>query len=326
MPVQFLIGAGAGLVSAALFASAVVSAALAGLILYLCPLPLCLAGLAWGKQAVTLAGFVGTVLTILVLGASPGLVYAVTVAIPATALVHLILQHRTVPDPGDNGKQIVAWYPPGRLVAGAAVMAGVIAALVVLLLGPDMARYQAAIDEMLPLIHETLGVDNEVWTTEATENLRTLLTRALPAALAVVWITIALFNMWLAGTIAKGSGHALRPWPNFHALELPNAMVIGFAVALALSFVPGIVGLIATGFGGAFLIAYLLQGLAVIHFYTLGMPFRTVLLVVLYLSVLILGWVAILVAILGLGEPVFGLRGRGSAAPAKTEINDDKHD
>ena len=227
MPVQFLIGAGAGLVSAALFASAVVSAALAGLILYLCPLPLCLAGLAWGKQVVTLAGFVGTVLTILVLGASPGLVYAVTVAIPATALVHLILQHRTVPDPGDNGKQIVAWYPPGRLVAAAAVMAGVIAALVVLLLGPDMARYQAAIDEMLPLIHETLGVDNEVWTTEATENLRTLLTRALPAALAVVWITIALFNMWLAGTIAKGSAHALRPWPNFHALELPNAMVIG---------------------------------------------------------------------------------------------------
>ena len=80
------------------------------------------------------------------------------------------------------------------------------------------------------------------------------------------------------------------------------------------------------GFAGAFLIAYLLQGLAVIHFYTLGMPFRTVLLVVLYLSVLILGWVAILVAILGLGEPVFGLRGRATALPAKNDSNNDNQD
>lgn len=324
MPAHLLIGAGAGLVSAALFASAVVSAALAGLILYLCPLPLCLAGLAWGKQAVTLAGVVGAILTLLVLGASPGIVYAVTVAIPATILVHLSLQYRTVPDPAGTAKQIVAWYPAGRIVAAAAIMAGVIALLMVLLLGPDMTRYQAAIDQMIPLIHETLGADNEIWTPEATENLRTLLTRALPAVMAIVWITIAVFNMWLAGAIAKGSGHALRPWPNFHTLEIPNAMVIAFAVALALSFVPGIIGLIGTGFAGAFLIAYLLQGLAVIHFYTLGMPFRTVLLVVLYLAVLLLGWVAILVAILGLGEPMFGLRGRAAAAPIKTD--DDNHD
>lgn len=326
MPTYLLIGAGAGLVSAALFASAIVSAALAGLILYLCPLPLSLAGLAWGKQAATLAGVVGMILALLVLGASPGLVYAISIALPATALVHLSLQQRTVPDPADNTKQVVAWYPAGRLVAAAAIMAGVIAALMVLLLGPGMTGYQAAIDQMIPMIHDTLNVDDEVWTEEATENLKTLLSRALPAVMAIVWVTIALFNMWLAGTIAKGSGHALRPWPNLHALEIPNAMVLAFAVVLALSFVPGIIGLIATGFAGAFLIAYLLQGLAVIHYYTLGMQFRTALLVVLYLSVLFLGWVAILVAILGLGEPLFGLRGRGTAAPAKTGGNDQEND
>jgi hypothetical protein len=315
MPTHVIIGAGAGLVSAVLFASAVKSAALAGLILYICPLPLCLAGLAWGKQIVTLASFVGTIVAVIVLGASPGLVFAVTIAVPAAVLVHLALQHRTVPDPTNAGKQIVEWYPPGRLVAAAAVTAGVLAMFVVLLLGPDMTRYQATIDEMMPAIHEALGVDEEVWTAEATENLRVLLTRALPAVMAIVWITIALFNMWLAGTIAKGSGHALRPWPNLHQLEIPNAMVIAFAVALGMSFIPGIIGLIASGFAGAFLIAYLLQGLAVIHFYTLGMPFRAALLVVLYLAVLLLGWVAILVAILGLGEPLIGLRGRAAAAP-----------
>ncbi|MDJ0512323.1 MAG: DUF2232 domain-containing protein [Methyloceanibacter sp.] len=326
MPAYFLIGAGAGLVSAALFASAVVSAALAGVILYICPLPLFLAGLGWGKQAVTLGGFVGTILALLVLGPSPGLVFAVSIAIPATVLVHLALQFRTVPDPANGDKQIVAWYPAGRLVAATAIMAGVIAMLIVLMLGPGMASYQGAIDQMMPVIHETLGVDDKVWTPEATENLRTLLARALPAVLAIVWITIALLNLWLAGTIAKGSGHALRPWPNLHALEIPNAMVLAFAAALALSFVPGTIGLIATGFAGAFLVAYLLQGLAVIHFYTRGMQFRTVMLVVLYFAVLLLGWVAILVAILGLGEPMFGLRGRASATPDKTGGKDDNND
>lgn len=326
MPVHYVIGAGAGLVSAALFASAVVSAALAGLILYVCPLPLCLVGLVWGRRAVAVASFVGTVLALIALGAGQGLVYAAVIAIPAAVLVHLILQSRTVPDPANEAKQIVAWYPIGRLVAAAAVMAGLIAGLMVLSIGPDMAGYQASIDKMLPLIHDTLGANEEVWTEEATENLRMLLTRALPAVIAIVWITIALFNMWLAGTIAKGSGHALRPWPDFHTLEIPNVMVIAFALSLALSFLPGIVGLIATGFAGAFLIAYLLQGLAVIHFYTLGMPFRTAMLAVLYFAVLFLGWVAIIVAILGLGEPVFGLRARGNAPPSQDISDNDKHD
>ena len=326
MPIHFVIGAGAGLVSAALFASAVVSAALAGLILYVCPLPLCLAGLVWGRPAVTLAGIVGSVLAIVALGAAQGLVYAVVIAIPTAALVHLILQSRTVPDPTDEAKQIVAWYPAGRLVAAPAVIAGVIAGFMVVALGPDMASYQASIDQMMPLIHDALGANEEVWTDEATENLRMLLTRALPAVIAIVWITIALFNVWLAGTIAKRSGHALRPWPDLQALDIPNVMVIAFAGSLALSFMPGILGLIATGFAGAFLIAYLLQGLAVIHFYSLGMPFRTAMLAVLYFAVLFLGWVAIIVAILGLGEPVFGLRARGGPAPSQSHTDNDEHD
>ena len=43
-----LLGAGAGLVSAALFASAATGTALAGILFYLAPLPICLAGLGWG--------------------------------------------------------------------------------------------------------------------------------------------------------------------------------------------------------------------------------------------------------------------------------------
>ena len=55
------------------------------------------------------------------------------------------------------------------------------------------------------------------------------------------------------------------------------------------------------------------------------MPFRTAMLAVLYFAVLFLGWVAIIVAILGLGEPVFGLRARGGPAPSQIHTDNDKH-
>ncbi|HML92152.1 DUF2232 domain-containing protein [Methyloceanibacter sp.] len=322
MPAHLFIGAGAGLVSAALFGSAVVSGALAGLILYLAPLPLCLAGLGWGRPAAGLGALVGTVLAILFLGPAPGLVYAASIAAPSAVLVYLILQSRTLPDPENKAAQIIAWYPVGHLVAAAAIMGGLIATMVVLLLGPDMARYQASVDQMMPVIHDAVGKDNDVWTPEVAEKLRAVLTQLLPAMMAVVWLTIGLLNIWLAGTIVRASGHAIRPWPDLHALEIPNAMVIAFAASLVMWLLPGIPGLIGAAFAGAFLFAYLLQGLAVIHFYTLGMPFRTVLLAIVYLAILLLGWVAIIVAIAGLGEPLFGSRARGAAAARSGDTGD----
>jgi hypothetical protein len=50
----------------------------------------------------------------------------------------------------------------------------------------------------------------------------------------------------------------------------------------------------------------------VIHVYSRGVPLRALLLATVYLGILLLGWVAIAVAILGLGEPLFRLRGRGN--------------
>ena len=88
-----------------------------------------------------------------------------------------------------------------------------------------------------------------------------------------------------------------------------------FAAALLASFIPGLPGLVATGLAGALLFAYVLQGLAVIHVYSRGVPLRALLLTAVYLGILLLGWVAVAVAIIGLGEPLFRLRERGQPPP-----------
>lgn len=322
MSAHLLIGAGAGLVSAALFASAAVSAALASFLLYLCPLPLCLAGLGWGRSSILIGGLAATVVMALTLGPAASLVYALTIAAPAAFLVHLLLQARPAAGPEGEKSGALEWYPAGRLVGAAALMAGALAGVMVLLLGPDAESYRASIAEMLPHILKALDPDDSVFKPEMVENLETVLAKALPAAFAVLWLTVMLFNLWLAGYIVAASGRSLRPWPDLHGLEVPNVFVAVFAGALVASFVPGIIGLIATGFAGAMLFAYVLQGLAVIHVYSLGVPFRPLLLAVVYLGILLLGWLAIIVAILGLAEPLLGLRAR-SARPGSSSNNND---
>ncbi|HEX5932228.1 MAG TPA: DUF2232 domain-containing protein [Methyloceanibacter sp.] len=313
MPTPLVIGAGSGLVAAALFASAATATALAGVLFYLAPLPLCLAGLGWGSTAALLAALTGTIVVALSFGPAMAAVFAASIAAPIALLTYLALLSRPAPAPEGQSSGALDWYPPGRLVGWAALIAGLLAALLVLFLGSDQDSYRESIREILShSALKDLDRDGTLFTEENIAKLSGLIARALPAAFAVVWLTITLFNLWIAGIIVEASGHALRPWPDLNALEIPNAFLLIFAAALAASFLPGLPGLLATGLAGALLFAYTLQGLAVIHVYSRGMPLRGLLLATVYLAILLLGWVAIVVAIIGLAEPTLGLRQRAA--------------
>lgn len=314
MAAPFLIGAGAGLISAALFASAATATALAGILFYLAPLPICLASLGWGSIAGLIAALTGGIVVAAVLGPAAGVIFAGVIGVPLAVLCYLALLSRQ-PATGQNGApHAIEWYPVGRLVGWAALIAGLLAGAMIFFLGYDAASYQDAIKTLLQhSALKELDKDGTLFNEETIGGLSSVLARALPAASAIVWQGLALFNLWLAGVIVEASGRSLRPWPRLDALELPNTVLLGFTAALVASFIPGLVGLVATGFAGAFLFAFVLQGLAVLHAYTRGMPFRSLLLASIYLGMLLLGWVAIAVAIVGLSEPMLRLRERAAA-------------
>ena len=322
MPIPLIIGAGSGLISAALFASAATATALAGVLFYLAPLPICLAGLGWGGTAALVSALTGTVVVAVSLGPAMAAIFAVSIGAPMVLLVHLALLSRPVTTPQGQVVGALEWYPPGRLVGWAALIAGLLAGLLVLILGYDQDSYRDSIREILShSALKELDRDGTLFTEENMANLSAMIARALPAAFAIIWLTITLFNLWMAGLIVDASGRALRPWPNLHALELPNALLLVFAAALAASFLPGLAGLLATGLAGALLFAYVLQGLAVIHVYSRGVSLRPLLLATVYISILLLGWVAIIVAIVGLAEPLINLRHRPGPGPQPPRNN-----
>lgn len=314
MATPLLIGAGAGLVSAALFASAATATALAGILFYLAPLPICLAGLGWGSASAGVAALTGTVVVASVLGPATGAIFAIAIGAPIAVLCYLTLLARPAAAPQGEALGALEWYPLGRLVGWAAIIAGILAGIMVLMLGYDAESYRESIKDLLEhSALKELGRDGTLVNDDTIASLSSVLAWTLPAAFAIIWQSLALFNLWLAGVIVEASGRALRPWPQLDALELPNAFFLAFTGSLLASFLPGLAGLLATGLAGALFFAYVLQGLAVLHAFSRGMPFRGLLLASVYLALLLLGWVAFVVAILGLAEPMLHLRERGAA-------------
>lgn len=326
-----LIGIGAGLVSAVLFASTMTGSVLAMALFYITAMPGFLAGLGWGSQAGIIAALTGAGLASVLLTPLAGLGYFLTLGLPIAILCYLTLLARPAEEAeqtgvgGNTASGAMEWYPPGRILAWTALMAGCVAALSVPLFGMDVETYRANLKEILDRtflnqLPEDLpqGLDKEKMAP-----VIELLIRALPAASAIVWFAIMLLNMWTAARIANVSGRFIRPWPDFSQMNYPGGLALGFIASLLGTFAPGIPGIIATGFAGAFLVAYVLLGLVVLHVMARKAPLSFIFLGLLYLGIFLFGWVALIVAIVGIGEPIFKLRERAlRSGPSPPPDND----
>jgi hypothetical protein len=307
MSYRLLIALGAGLISAVVFASATTGPLLMRMVLFLLTaLPLFLAGLGLGPRAAAVAGFSGALL-VLVAGSPIGaLVFAASQVIPAAILVYLVMLNRAT----DDGR--TEWYPVGRIVIAAALIAGSFATLTLFLLGGDIETLRSALRGMLQTF-----VDNELPKMPDAPTLGPadideatgIALALLPAASAISTMGSLLFNLWLAGRITMASGRLQRPWPDLAAMVYPPTAPLMLAAATAAGFLAGLPGMIAAGFAGPLLFAYVLLGLAVVHYTTRGRSWRPFALWGLYASLFIMNTIASLaIALLGLAEAIWPMR------------------
>ena len=144
MIVIVAIAIAAGAASALMFASIVSGALISLLLLYLAPLPLMVAALGWGPLVGAIGGIVASSLLSLLLGVSYGAAFALTVALPAWWLGHLVLLGRPVTSAASTGNggavpppAAMEWYPTGRILLWIACIAIAMTAAVLLNYGSD---------------------------------------------------------------------------------------------------------------------------------------------------------------------------------------------
>lgn len=302
-----LIGIAAGLMAAALFASAALGGGPARAVFALvASLPIATLGLARGYVAASIAGVSGALA--LALGLSPhlALAFALTQALPLVVLVYLAGLSRV----GDAGQ--LEWYPPGRIVVWSAALATVVAAGVLVLLGTDMDSIKTAVRAFVEAfaaqqLQEISG--GRALTPQQMDDLTEIALALLPAAMGISVMGTLLVNLWVGGRIARAANVLERPWPDLATTTFPRGTPLLLAAATLGTFMSGMPGLFFSALFGAMFLAYVLLGLAVIHYVTRGHPWRTLALWGIYGGLIVFNTVAsLLVAILGLVDTMRPLR------------------
>ncbi|HEY0329492.1 MAG TPA: DUF2232 domain-containing protein [Rhodopseudomonas sp.] len=296
-----LITLAAGSASALMFASLISGAAISLLLFYLAPLPLMVAALGWSAAGAALGGLIAGTALVALFGLSYFATFVFTVVLPAGWLGHLALLGRPAPlgvSPA-GGPTSIEWYPIGRVIAWTAGLAALTTMAALFTLGTDSESINAELRRGL------LRIMNP------SDNARVdALVRIAPAAAAIVAMMTLTLNLWLAGKVTAMSGRLQRPWPDLNAAALPPMTLAALSLAIGLSFLGGLLGMIAQTASTALMMAYALNGLATLHTLTRAIRHRGVWLSSCYALVMVLGWPVLLIVALGLADAIFNLRQR----------------
>jgi len=301
------IGIGAGAASALLFASVASGSLLSIFLFYVAPLPILIAALGWSHWAAAIAAVGAAASLAAIFGSVFFFAFLAGTGIPAWWLGYLTMLAR----PGATGAAL-EWYPPGRLVLWSAILAAAVVCIGVLNFGTDVDTFRASLRDAIERIIQ-IKVDAPASSQKTTQTtIIDFMIAAIPPAGAIIATFTHVLNLWLAGRVVKVSGRLQRPWPDLSTLAFPQWAAGVLALAIALTFVGGIVSVLASVVTASLLVAYGILGFAVLHALTRGMRGRGLVLGAAYGSVLVFGWPVLALCLLGLIDSFFNLRARSA--------------
>jgi hypothetical protein len=304
---SILIALIAAAASALMFTSITSGAVIAMLLFYLAPLPLMTAALGWGPGGALIGGLLAGGIISGIYGFTYALGFLLTVALPAWWLGHLALLARPT---ADSAPDAFEWYPLGRLVLWMAACAAVMTLAALMALGSDETTIREALQRGMNRMLQAQGAP-----ATADSAVIPLLVQIAPAAAAVIAMVTLAVNLWLAARIVRLSDNLRRPWPVLSTLAFPATAMLALSAALTASFVGGLAAMIAQLVSAVLLVAYLFAGLAVVHQLTTNVAGRGFWLGLVYAALMLFGWPALVLVLVGLADAVFGLRARYAPQP-----------
>jgi hypothetical protein len=307
-----LMGLGSAAASALLFASVLSGSLLSVLLFYLAPLPILIAALGWSHIAALIAAFTAAGALAAIFGPFFFFAFLIGIGLPAWWLGYLALLARPSPTPGR-----VEWYPIGRLVVWSAIFGAFVVIATIPSFGMTEETFRsglrAALERLFRMQTRTpTGSPLEIPGVDPVRLLDFLVV-VTPLGIAVVSTVVNLVNLWLAARVVKMSGRLRRPWPDLPQMQFSPRTSMVLAAAVAGSFLPGMAGIVAGIFAVSLLTAYAVLGFAVLHAVTIGLNGRPLLLGLAYLASTAVYWIAFAMALVGLADSAFDIRGRVSA-------------
>jgi hypothetical protein len=299
-----LIGIGAGAATALLFASVASGSLFAVLLFYLAPLPILIAALGWSHWAGLIAAVFASAGLAAVFGPFLFMAFLVGIGLPAWWLGYLALLARPTGEPAPNDTE---WYPVGNLVVWAAIVGAIVVVAALINFGMSEDGFRTALRNGLERVLRLRAPNMPM---PDLNRLLDFLVLALPPAAAVLTTITNVLNLWLAQRIVAVSGGLKRPRPDLPAMQFPFYAPLLTGGAIVGSFLPGLIGTAGGVLAAAMLMAYALLGFAVLHHISRGIKGRIFLLGSAYAAVLVLGWPALVMMLLGLADTMLDLRGR----------------
>lgn len=301
-----VIGVGAGLGSALLFASLVGGSVLTVPLFAASPLPIMAAGIGFGPVAAVAAVVSAALVLVFELGTPAALVSLGAAGLPGLVLSGLV-------ERDEDG----VWFPAGRITTIAAVIMAIATALGALGIGFDPIRtgheVVAAFREMLVAAGTPA---TQMPDATAIEPLIFASVRLMPAFFPAFWTLVLALDLAIAVRILRRFGRVERPREDLAMIEISPIVGLVFAAAFAASFVPGSLGVLASIAAGAAFAPLFLVGMGLLTDVTRASDMRWILRATAYGLVLLFPVAALVMALAGLAETFLGLRGRSASGGA----------
>jgi hypothetical protein len=318
---RIAIAIGAGLAAALLFAIMAKGTLSAMLLSHLAPLPIVIVTLGWGLDIGALAAVIASVVAVGLIDPFSAALFAASVALPAWILSFLALLPRERLYPGGAQNTGNSWFPIGGIVALAALIGGLFGAgglaSLTLVYGDYRKGVETLVAQSSPELKDALDGVMTLPAGMSIEDFASMIVRLSPAVLAASTCLMLCANLYAGARAVQLSHRLKRPWPNLpEALALPQflcaALIACAGLSLALRGTPAHLAWIGVGALGC---AYLIQGLAVVHSLTRGLPARIPILVAVYAGCLIMAPLCLpALALVGVIESFLSLRARRDTA------------
>lgn len=318
---KLAIAIGAGLASALLFFIPAKGTTAAMLLAFVGPLPIMIAGLGFGARIGISAAIVGTLAIALALHPLLSLFFAASLGLPAFWLARIAARTQIVTVAGSEDLVEVPAYTTGQILAWIATISALTAIVPIAVLAAREGVMAITIDELArqaaPVVRRLFGGEANIPYAMSAREFARLLVMAMPALIAGWGVLTLAFNLWLAGRIARMSG--LVPPRQIDlpfTLRLPGDCIWVLGAAIFATMIGETPRFIASTMVAAFLMAYALHGLAVIHGVLRVNILRAPLLFGLYALIFMTAWPLLIAVVVGLVDSLTPIRRHPMPPPA----------